>query len=229
MFLRFIFLSTIIFYLNVTIVYAEISDHPDFRDRGFSRGYFMRDSATSVLKGTSGLPVGLHSYKITGELIRGEKFAKEFGNNLILELSPTDTGWLIEIKEKTHPDDDFLWVATPPFRFDNPRYLEMVYGRDIQQTVEWTPRDFFFVTSYLDYQKLKEAIPKVLWPTGESPETIQAAEQLILGSEIPKGTGHLQIIDAQITPPNPQNPQGVIEKLQFEVILFFPISSKNGG
>jgi hypothetical protein len=48
--------------------------------------------------------------------------------------------------------DDLVWVATPPCRSYNPRYLDTSYGITVRQALAHSPREFSFVLNCADYR-----------------------------------------------------------------------------
>ncbi|MGA7303762.1 MAG: hypothetical protein WBW88_02760, partial [Rhodothermales bacterium] len=65
---------------------------------------------------------------MSGTVEQGERFEQFFGDSLKFVLDPSKSppnpdGWTIRVvgPDSTH---DYLLVATPPYRFSNPRYLD---------------------------------------------------------------------------------------------------------
>lgn len=82
--------------------------------------------------------------RLTGSVTRGERFEAPFGDSLkfVLEPSigpPNPDGWTIRVVG-SDPAHDYLMVATPPYRFGNPRYLDTSCGYSATEAVSWTPR-----------------------------------------------------------------------------------------
>ena len=75
------------------------------------------------------------SVTLTGEAVEGQAFRKDIGRGLDFVLEPNpdgDTGWTIKVslqgKPSTPECEDFFWVVTPPYHFQNVRYLDTQYG-----------------------------------------------------------------------------------------------------
>src|SRR5690348_4346832 len=90
--------------------------------------------------------------KFSGEVSEGQTFRKSLGHGLDFVLAPTTepeiTGWTVKVSPRDKPLDpecaDFLWVVTPPYRFQNARYLDTSYRTTAQEAVRWSPREFSF-------------------------------------------------------------------------------------
>jgi hypothetical protein len=70
-----------------------------------------------------------------GETTEGQTFRKSIGRGRDFVLMPNsngETGWTLEVSPQGRPSDpdckDFLWVVTPPYHFQNVRYLDTEYG-----------------------------------------------------------------------------------------------------
>jgi hypothetical protein len=75
-------------------------------------------------------------------------------------------GWHITVRaQKAAPGcGDFVSVATPPYRFDNPRYLDTGYGNTARDAVSRTPREFYFALTCADYKRMAAQVKRMLWP-----------------------------------------------------------------
>jgi hypothetical protein len=149
--------------------------------------------------------------EVRGEVSSGQTFRRDVGHGLVFQLKPTDTGWTIEIVPVSGAANvEFLWVATPPYRGDHPRYLDVSYGRTPTQTVEWSPRAFSFITNFETYKKVRPAIDVVLWPYTSSERQIADAQKVL--ENMPASKGELFILDSRIS-------KDKIEWLKFRVRL----------
>jgi hypothetical protein len=175
--------------------------------------------------------------RFSGEVAQNLEFRKNIGRGLDFVLSPETgsggiTGWTIEVSPHGQPPDasctDYLWVVTPPFRFDNPRYLSTSYGNTAQIAVKHSPREFNFVLNCEDYKAEYERVEKVLWPYDYSKEAVDDALGK-LGTS-PHGTGRLWIRDSKY-PPGDKNANpptfGEIHWIKFEVEIKFPTEAKH--
>jgi hypothetical protein len=153
--------------------------------------------------------------RFTAEISRGQDFEREFGAGLLFRLraskDPQTPGWTIEVRPKaeTNPEVEYSWVVTPPYRFFNPRYLEVSYGFSAKQIVEINPRDFNFVINRADYDAGAEAVRKLLWPVGIDDAQLDRARKVL--DELPTCHGTLRILDSRVG--------NSIEWLRFEVEL----------
>lgn len=162
--------------------------------------------------------------KFAGEVSYGETFEREFGSGLLFRLSanrvPQTPGWTIEVRPKneTRPEVELVWVATPPYRFFNPRYLDISYGYSARETVAMNERAFSFVRDPRDYDRAEEAVRTLLWPYTFSEEQLKRAEETL--KQVPTCQGVLRIVDHRLGP-DPQASER-IEWLKFEVELCGP-------
>ncbi|MCI0354809.1 MAG: hypothetical protein L0099_07210 [Acidobacteria bacterium] len=114
-------------------------------------------------------------------------------------------------------------MATPPYRFWNPRYVDVSYEYSARNAVAFTPRKFQFVLNREDYEKTEAAVRKLLWKSGHSERELEDARRWL--EEVNKGTGSLHLLDARIAG-DETNERGWIEWLKFEVELCLPRGSR---
>lgn len=157
--------------------------------------------------------------RFSGATSQGTSFKKKLWSDLLFVLRATGGGWDISVTDGKDADTDFVWVATPPYRFDNPRYLGAVYGHSAQEAVAWTPRAFNFVVNRTDHSIAEDAVRKLLWPSGISEVELRAAELNLM--KLPKANGLLKIKQANLSKANGAPSQ--IESLAFEVEIRQPI------
>ncbi len=160
--------------------------------------------------------------RLSGAVDHGELFEATFASDLIVRLAPAShpnnpPGWTIQILAAPNYEHDYLVVATPPYRFANPRYLDTSYGRSAAQAVEWSVREFRFVTGEEDYRRMSTALGLLLWPGGHTEAEIEAAEATM--ATTPTEAGRLTILTARTTAPTTEHAGGVIEYLSFEIEL----------
>ena len=89
-------------------------------------------------------------------------------------------------------------MVTPPYRFQNARYLDTSYGTTAQVAVRTSPREFSFVLNCADFKTERERLERVLWPYTYSKKDVDEALAK-LGSS-PVGKGRLWIENYRITP-----------------------------
>lgn len=163
--------------------------------------------------------------RFSGEVKRGEAFTHDIGQGLEFALRPASedpSGWTITVSAKgPRPAgcDDLVWVATPPFRSFNQRYLDLSYGTSPRQAVAMTPREFSFVLNCADYAVEEKRVTLVLWPYAATEAEVQDALAKLGTSPLGKGTFFIR--DSRIIDPEGKNP-GSIDWLRFDVELEFP-------
>src|SRR5688572_24767431 len=143
--------------------------------------------------------------KFAGEVHRGQDFEREFGNGLVFKLRASrdrdsvTPGWTIEVRPRGEAasDVEFSWVATPPYRSFNPRYLEVSYGYSAEEIVAMNPREFKFVRDRSSYDQASDAVRTLLWPAGVVQEDVNKAEKTLAGVETCRGV--FRIVDSRIT------------------------------
>ena len=121
---------------------------------------------------------------VTGRVERGQAFEAALGNDLVFRLDPetqptNPPGWTIQITPASDPKADYLMVATPPYRFSNPRYVSTAYGITADAALAWTRREFAFVAAARDFEAARQALGVLLWPGNYSQvEVSEARERL---------------------------------------------------
>jgi len=167
------------------------------------------------------------SISFVGEVSEGQTFRKSIGHGLDFVLTPSDSGWTIEVSPHDKPTDrecdDFLWVVTPPYHFQNVRYLDTEYGTTAQEAVKVSPREFHFVLNCADLKTESKRVELVIYPSNASKEAVDEAGAK-LGSS-PSGEGRLWIKDSKISPgkKTPDNDDlGLIHWIKFRVEIKFP-------
>jgi hypothetical protein len=160
----------------------------------------------------------------TGEVSPGKTFEREIGHGLVFRLVPTadddQSGWNIAIFPKFGaPDDEFVGIATPPYHFYNPRYLDTSYATSAKDAVALNPRPFNFVLTHADYEVAGEYVNMTIYPNHATEEDLEEIDRKAAKVEV--GTGELHILDSRITPGNSESETGRIEWIQFEVKLKF--------
>ena len=67
-------------------------------------------------------------------------------------------------------------VATPPYRFSNPRYVNTGYGITAEAALSWAHREFAFVAEAHDYDTAREALSVLLWSGTHTPDEVVRAQ-----------------------------------------------------
>lgn len=168
---------------------------------------------------------------ISGQVRAGSSFERAFGDGLLFRLRaaanapPNPAGWTVEVRAGADGEHDFVWVATPPYRWWNPRYLDTSYGQSARGAVDRDVRTFGFVTGEEAYARLSEAVGFLVFsrPPEMTEEEYEAAHDSVRAAwqtmmeEV--GRGQLRITDADVSEPTPDHPRGRIERLAFTVTL----------
>ena len=172
-------------------------------------------------------------FSLTGEVSQDQTFRQDIGYELDFLLEPNTmdpgnvTGWIISVVPHDKPFDpqcnDFVWVVTPPFRFQNARYIDTSYSTTAQEAVQASPREFNFVLNCADFEVEHERVSRVLWPYSHSKKEVDEARAK-LGSS-PVGKGQLWIQEYWITRGH-RSSEGVevgqIHWIKFRVDIRFP-------
>lgn len=167
---------------------------------------------------------------LAGEVRAGESWEAPFaGGRLRFRLRaarnapPNPEGWTIEVGRADDPGervDDYVWVATPPYRFSNPRYLDTSYGRTAPEAVAWSEREFGYAAGPAEYAALVGLVDTLLYPPeGLEPATRDAVTARWKARMDRAGRGVLRITDSDVVAPGPGLPAGRIERLAFAVTL----------
>jgi hypothetical protein len=177
---------------------------------------------------------GEQRISFSGEVSQGQTFRQSIGHGLDFVLMPVSmaggiTGWTIEVAPQKPPPDpqcnDYVWVVTPPYRFQNARYLDTSYGTIAQEAVRASRRQFSFVLNCADSKAERGRLDVVLWPYSYSQQQVDEARAK-LGSS-PLGKGRLWIEKYRITPGRRSTAEvelGVIHWIKFKVQIEFPPS-----
>ena len=125
---------------------------------------------------------------VTGRVEQGQAFVATFTDDLVFRLEPEThpndpPGWTIQIIPATDSQSDYAMVATPTYRFSNPRYVNTAYGLTAEQALSWTPREFAFIADAPTYESAKEAPAVLLWPGNYARSEVTRAETAL--TEVP--------------------------------------------
>jgi hypothetical protein len=105
---------------------------------------------------------------LRGRVTANETFEAPLSPTLVFRLE-ADTlaanppGWTLRVTPPDAPDRDHAMVATPPYRFSNPRYVDTGYGISADQALAYSPREFGFVASGEDFDRATRALDVLLW------------------------------------------------------------------
>lgn len=162
---------------------------------------------------------------LAGRVEQGQTFEAAVAANLVFRLVPeihpnNPSGWTIQITPAGDPDADYLMVATPPYRFSNPRYVDTGYGMTAAAALSWTPREFAFVAEAQDYETATESLGVLLWPGSRTQAEVERAQTAL--DEVPTYRGLFWIEDGATAPPDDRRPQGDIDWITFRVELCVP-------
>ncbi len=195
---------------------------------------FMRILATALL--LIGLAAASSAQsrpiRFSGEVNRGQTYTREIRPGLEFLLSPSSVepdgsaGWWIGVAAKTDGVtgcDDLAWVATPPYRSYNARYLDTSYGTTARKAVAHSPREFSFVLNCADYKTEERWVTRLLWPNNSTEKELSEAREKLGAS--PLGKGRFWIRDSRIVRAQ-DSPRGAdserIDWIRFEVEIELP-------
>ena len=162
---------------------------------------------------------------VVGRITQGEAFSVSLTSGLTFRLEPQSLpqnppGWTIRVTPPNDPTADYSMVATPPYRFWNPRYLDTSYGVTAAEALGRTPREFRFVGSANDYVAAQGALDILLWPATHTEPEINAANEIM--ERLPTFRATLRIEDGVTRPPTAESPLGQIEWLSFRLDVCDP-------
>ena len=159
---------------------------------------------------------------VAGRAERGTPFVTPLNGDLALRLDPGpgSEGWTIRVTPAREANVDYAMVATPPYRFFNPRYLSTDYGVTAAEALAMAVRDFRFVAERAEYESALAALDVVLWPAGHSEVQVDEASAGLEGLRAYPGS--LTISSGAVAPPTARDPLGVIEWVEFRARLCLP-------
>ncbi len=162
---------------------------------------------------------------VSGRVERGQAFEAALGTDLMFRLAPethpeNPPGWTIQISPAAEPQADYLMVATPPYRFSNPRYVSTAYGITVAAALSWTPREFAFVAESADFDTARDAIGVLLWPGNHSQAEVAAEPQAL--DRLTTYPGALRIEGGAASPPEATVAGSAISWMAFTAELCVP-------
>lgn len=127
-----------------------------------------------------------------GAVRAGEIFEQPFGAGLVFRLVPArdrEPGWTIEVRARddVDPERELSWLATPPLRGWNPRYVDTSYGMSAGETVARAIREFGFVPDVARWPVAHEAVRRLLWPGSATDAELDAARGRLDGVATGRG------------------------------------------
>ena len=168
----------------------------------------------------------------SGEVSADKNFDRSFGPlRFRLNSEQALAGWWIEVvpaEDGNSGNDEYVWVVTPPYHFDNVRYLDTSYGTRAEDAVKESPRDFNFA---LDQKQFLHAADLVNLGVSSRPLSEHKSEAeldkesqdaLAELESLSIGKGRLQILDSRVDSSAGQDGLGAIEWLMFRVELHVP-------
>ena len=163
-----------------------------------------------------------NTVRFSGRVPGGQPFEHPLPGGLVFRLAPSAppiSGWVIEVRSPSlEPGESELsWVATPPFRWWNPRYLETSYGWTAERAVEDGERAFRFVQPG-DLATASEAVRTLLWPADATADSLAAAQGAWDGLSVFEG--RLTIRDGRVE--DSPDGRGRIAALEFDVEICVP-------
>lgn len=177
----------------------------------------MQSVSALLLALLSASPGAAETVRFSGELRAGETFERRLPRGLMFCLLPGGEdgkeSWTISIARAcSHKENDFAWIATPPYRGAHPRFIEAWHFLPDTKLFSNT-REFRFVLNELDHDRILHLL--------RDREHQDAAEILKLAGELGKGAGELDVLGVELAPAaEPVRTKFV--RLRFRVKLIFP-------
>ena len=168
----------------------------------------------------------------SGEVSADKNFARPFGPlRFRLNSEEASAGWWIEVvpAEGVNSENaEYVWVVTPPYHFENIRYLDTSYGTRAEDAVKDSPRDFNFVLDQEQFHRAADLVNIAAYShpvnlESSNVEFDQQSQDAVAALEsLPIGKGRLQILDSRVNSSAGQDGLGAIEWLKFRVELHVP-------
>lgn len=183
-------------------------------------------SVTALLLGALPAAAADTCETVAGHVKRGDLFEQPLSDDLVFRLVPDSLGWTIVVGLRDQPGEDFVGVATPPFRGTNHRFLEGWHFRNRANTgpnvgdvnAPQHERVFRFARSAAGYRQAADAVDALLWGAPTQPERERAMEALEEASQ-GQGTLHIRAMTlGNLTP----GAQAWFETLDFDAELCRP-------
>jgi hypothetical protein len=163
---------------------------------------------------------------IRGRVSALEAFETPITSSLMFRLDPeampqNPQGWTIRVSPPASPTSDYSMVATPPYRWANPRYVDTGYGISAEAALANTPRSFGFVASAEEYEAAQRALDVLLWPGTHASAEVAEAERAL--ESVPTFAGTFHIEDGETSHASAEDALGRIEWMSFRVELCVPV------
>jgi len=149
---------------------------------------------------------GVH---FTGEVKRGETFAKLFAPNMIFRLEPDageDSGWSIRIapgSDTAAASIDCIGAVSEPLHGDKNLLIEPPADGSPEKPGHWEAHEFDFVPDTANCKAAWELMNVVNYPSNLSDKEREEADKKL--GQIPRGRGKLTIVDSRLGPPTANN------------------------
>ena len=168
----------------------------------------------------------------SGEVSADKNFDRPFGPlRFRLNSEEASAGWWIEVvpAEGVNSENaEYVWVVTPPYHFENIRYLDTSYGTRAEDAVKDLPRDFNFVLEQEQFHRAVDLVNTAVYshPLSENKSEVEFDQEsqnaLATLESMSIGKGRLQILDSRVDRSAGQDGLGAIEWLKFRVELHVP-------
>jgi hypothetical protein len=168
----------------------------------------------------------------SGEVSADKTFDRLFGQlRFRLNSEQASAGWWIEVvpaEGANSENDEYVWVVTPPYHFENIGYLDTSYGTRAEDAVKDSPRDFNFVLDQEQFHRAAdlENITAYSHPVNLESSNVEfdKESQVAIATleSMSVGKGRLQILDSRVDRSAGQDGLGAIEWLKFRVELHVP-------
>jgi hypothetical protein len=129
-------------------------------------------------------------------------------------------GWTIRVTPPDAPDRDHAMIATPPYRFWNPRYVDTGYGVSAAEALANTPRDFAFVATDDDFDRGSRALDVLLWSYSFTDSQVDSASAAMDALRVYPAS--FTIENGEASEPSSARPLGRIEWMSFRLDACIP-------
>jgi hypothetical protein len=194
---------------------------------GLVLGFVVLGGAQGAAAQQGGASPACRQESLRGRVTSGESYAAPLSRGLVFRLD-ADTleanppGWTLRVTAEDAPGTDFAMVATPPYRFANPRYVDTGYGISAEQALANSPREFAFVASTADYARASAALEVLLWAYGFTDAQVTSANDALESLTTYPATFIIE--DGEASAPTDARPGGRIEWLAFRLDACVPAS-----
>ncbi|MGE0159739.1 MAG: hypothetical protein AB7T31_10040 [Gemmatimonadales bacterium] len=164
---------------------------------------------------------------VQGRVRANEDFEASLSPTLVFRLdadtvAANPAGWTLRVTSPGAPDRDYAMVATPPYRFANPRYVDTGYGITAEAALSDTPRRFAFVGSDADFDRSSAALDVLLWSYSYTDAQVDSARAAL--DAVPVYEASFSIEDGEASAPTADHPLGRIEWMSFRLDACVPLA-----